>query len=226
MLTAARRSVQRCARPCQGLPVSPSQGRETQAQGTLSDSPGLLLGENWSRIRPQGPMACGLPGCGCGGLGPRSVPLGPGPMSCLFLLPSTLAEPCTLPGVEGPFASPQIQRGVQGYGEPQGLLGRGGRGGSGRLSAWGSAPLCPSDRQHQVLQPSGLGSDWTLQAPKPPMPALWTREDRRFPGLRHTAGSRRRVLSDSAPPPPRSPGVTDLGADGCYTQLCVTAENP
>ena len=41
--------------------------------------------------------------------------------------------------------------------------------------------------------------------------------------MRHAAGIRCRVLSESAPP---HPGVTDLGADGCYTQLCVTAKNP
>lgn len=73
----------RCAGPCQGLPVSPSKGRETQACGTLSDSPGLLLGESCSRIWPQA-SGLSLPGCWCDILGPRSVPLGPGPMSCLF----------------------------------------------------------------------------------------------------------------------------------------------
>lgn len=71
-------------RPCQGLLVSPSKGRETEACGMLSDSPGLLPGESYSRIWPQGPVACGPPGCWHGGLGPRSVPLGPGPTSCPF----------------------------------------------------------------------------------------------------------------------------------------------
>lgn len=108
----------------QVLPESPGKFQPRQRDsgpGTLSNSPGLLLWESWSRIQPQGPLACSLPGCGCGGLGPRSVPLGPGPMSCLFLLPSTPAEPHPLPGVGGPFASPQIQPGVRGQVSPKGL---------------------------------------------------------------------------------------------------------
>lgn len=143
----------------------------------------------------------------------------------LSIIPSTPAEPCTLPEMGGPFPSPQRadSNGCRGYGEPRGLPGGGGRGGSVRLSAWGSAPLCPSDHPHRVPQPSGLGSDSTLlQAPKPPHACVVDAGRPEIP--RSVAHGREQAACFVRTPPLKSQGDRSQRRWPLHADLCHSAE--
>lgn len=137
-----------------GALVSPSTGRETEACGMLKHR-GFSLGSVTARIWPQGPVACGLPGCWRGGLN-QVHSLGPGPASALSIILPPQLSPALCD--RRPTPSQADSSGCRGYGEPQGLPG-GGRGGS--LS--GSAPGAPAHSVKTIHigfpSTSGLGSE-------------------------------------------------------------------
>lgn len=121
----------------------------------------------------------------------------------LSVIPSTPAEPCTLPGMGGPFPSPQRADSNRGAG---GMVRHEGS----QAGAAGEAlsDSAPGAQPHSVRQTIHIGFPsrqvWGLTQPSfrllsHLMPALWTLEDRRFPCLWHMAGSRRRVLSEPRP---------------------------
>lgn len=121
----------------------------------------------------------------------------------LSVIPSTPAEPCTLPGMGGPFPSPRRADSNRGAG---GMVSHeGSQAGEAGEALSGSAPGAQPHSVRQAIR-TGFPSRrvWGLTQPcfrllSHLMPALWTLEDRRFPGLWHTAGSRRRVLSEPRP---------------------------
>lgn len=193
------------------LPGAPGKSQQRQRNSGLWDAERLPGASPWGELQQN--LASGTRGMQPPRLLVRysgATVCSPGPWTNvlpfpLFLPPQLSPALCREWEALSPHPREQIQLGVQGYGEPRGLPGGGGQGGSVRLSTWGSALLCPSDHQHQVPQPSGLGSNSTLlQAPKPPHACVV--DTGRPESPRSVAHGREQVSCFVRTPPPEVPG--------------------
>lgn len=118
----------------------------------------------------------------------------------LFLPPQLSPALCRKWEALSPHPREQIQTGAGGL-----VSHEGSQAGAAGEALSGSAP---GAQPHSVRQTIHIGFPsrrvWGLTQPSfrllsHLMPALWTLEDQRFPGLWHMAGSRRRVLSEPRP---------------------------